>query len=151
MKFRFQYCVERNLHVVGWMPRASWETLKISSTEAVVIDPEPTPVASVSKEAAFLAMAAYRTSSGLARLEVYRWDPQDPQPINKDTYFVIEDFLNRPDYHSLVTQSSTSDSLPLRSFLNDHVAFVSEEPSTGHWLDVSYAPKYVIDKLETTS
>lgn len=152
LEFRFQWYMKGKNRVIGWMPRKDWEKLRVLSTGFIEIEPEQTPLVGIAEEGSFLAMGAARLSSETCRVTLYRHDQQDkPYDVNLDTYLVLEDILGSSDYPLLIEKSSTSDSPPLRDFLDNYVAFVSESPSTGHWLTTAEAPLYVRMKIEEAS
>ena len=132
------------------MSRNEWEAVKPVFGKPVKLDIAKTPMANIAKDASILATVAARSSDQTPKIDIYRHDEKDqPTPINKDTYIVIEDILGRPDYHELVTKSSTSDSPELRYFLKTNIGLVKAEPSNDHWLPE--LPSSVLCILESSA
>jgi hypothetical protein len=140
---RFTCYLERKEgHTILWMPKSNWDKAVVNSTNLVSLDIEDTPMARVADKVEILAVTAYKKSSNEAQVDIYRNDSaDDPTPVNKDTYRVIENMLERPDYIDLVSSASTSDSDALRTFISEHVLLIKEETPSDHWL--SKLPKNV--------
>jgi hypothetical protein len=133
-KFKFQLYLQ-HVRKVLWMQRKQWESVKPLFGKPIKVDVTKTPMSNIAKDALILANVAVRSSDQTAMIDIYRYDAKDqPTPVNKDSYIVMEDILGRPDYQELVIKSSTSDSPELREFLRDNVGLVKAEPSTNHWL-----------------
>jgi len=147
-KFKFQlYLDQVKGRRVLWLPRKEWESFKPLFGKPIKIDIIKTPMADVAKNASILATVAVRSSDQTAMIDIYRYDEKDqPTPVNKDIYIVMEDILGRPDYQQIVSKSSTSDSPELREFLRDNIGLVKAEPSTDHWL--TELPSSVIRIIE---
>ncbi len=133
-KFKFQFYLDRvEGRKVLWLPRKAWESFKPLFGKPVKIDIVKTPMANVLKDASGIVAVAVRSSDQIPSID--RHDEKDyPYTKNKDSYIVIEDILERPDYQELVIKSSTSDSIELREFLKGNIGLVKAEPSTDHWL-----------------
>jgi len=147
-KFKFQFYLDRvEGRKVLWLPRKEWESFKPLFGKPVKVDISKTPMSDVSKYASVIATVAVRSSDQIPSIDIYRHDEKDyPYTKNKDSYIVIEDILERPDYQELVIKSSTSDSSELREFLRDNVGLVKAEPSTDHWLtELPSSVLYVIE------
>jgi hypothetical protein len=150
-KFKFQHYLNK---VEGrrflWMSRDEWEAAKPLFGKPVKIDISKTPMANVAKDASILATVAVHSSVGNARIDIYRYDKQDqPTPVNKDSYIVMENIIDRPDYHQLVIKSSTSDSPELRGFLKSNVGLVKTGYSDDHWF--TELPSSVLCVIEKSS
>lgn len=135
-KFKFQYYLNRvEGQRVLWMPRDQWVTIKPLAEKPVKVDISETPMSNVARDASVLISVTARSSDQTAKIDIYRYDEKDqPTPVNKDTYIVMENILGRPDYQELIIKSSTSDSTELREFLGSHIALVKADNNSDHWL-----------------
>lgn len=117
------------------MDRSAWDKLNISSTEQVYLDIRDTPIASIAQTTALIVCTAQRVRRGLPTVNIYRHDPEDePTPINKDIYFVIEDIAQRDDFADIVRAASTRDDPNLRQYLSERVYLVKKDKGPDHWL-----------------
>jgi len=82
-----------------------------------------------------LAVIAERGAQSSARIEIYRADAKDePTPVNVDTYSVVEDAAAQWDLPTLFNVLSTEDNQNMRSYLQENVFLIKEDPGPGHWL-----------------
>ena len=133
------------------MPRKEWESLKPFLGRPVKIDVTASPIADVSKDASVLAAVAVRSSSQFATIDIYRYDEEDyPYTVNKDSYTVLDNIIERSDYQQIIMKSSTSDSSELREFLMNNVGLLKNDSSEDHWLtELPSSVKCVIKQSST--
>ena len=113
------------------MERADWYALVGQLGRLVEIDVTLTPMAMTAN---VLAAVAEPHGPGLSRVEIYRYDPKDPMPVNVDRYIVVEDATARWNLGAVVRVSSTEDNANLRAYLQHRVFLIKEESGQDHWL-----------------
>ena len=143
-ELRFSAYLERaENRTVLRMRRAAWKVLKPRQGEPVLIDVSLTPMADVAKDATVVAATAHCISSSGVEVAIYRYDPNDVKPYNKDLYSVWEDLPSHSCYHSIVAAASTEDNENLRAFLSNNVFIVSQSKKGDHWLSKEELPSVV--------
>ncbi len=117
------------------MPRSDWDAVVARFGAPVQLDISRTPLAQVAKDAAVIAAVAEQLSTAIARVSIFRGDPQDaPTPINQDKYTVWLDLQSHPRLMEMVTRGSTEDNANFRQFIGDNVFLVKQDHGNDHWL-----------------
>ena len=117
------------------MQRSDWSGLGVTSDQTVVIDLTQTPLKGVPSDASVVAAVARRYSAATGEVVIYRYDRKDePTPINEDRYDVWLDLGSNTSYRNIVQAASTDDNENMRSYLDETVFLVKQEPGPEHWL-----------------
>lgn len=131
--------------------RESWEKLKSCTGSPILLNIEELPMSDVLNDATVLAATAQDLTSSDAAISIYRYDLEDPKPINVDIYNVWEDLPSCYIFEDIVAESSTNIDENLIETLNKFVFITRAEKGAGHWLDydeLPYIVQLVIDELD---
>jgi hypothetical protein len=116
------------------MRRTAWDTFEASSTHVALIDVTATPIGGVAAESSVVAAVAQRFSPDQGRISIYRYDANDPEPINVDHYRVYLNLASSPRLGEMITAASTSYNENMQNYLQQHVHLVKEDRGADHWL-----------------
>ncbi|MBD3339825.1 MAG: hypothetical protein GF353_11995 [Candidatus Lokiarchaeota archaeon] len=141
---RFHYYISQNRSVF-WLEKDQWNLISKNFGTPIEINIENTPLVSITKNQNFIA-SLYKNDKYNQEIEIYRYDFKDSKPVNKDTYTVIDNFIESFgfDYiEFIVEQSSTSLNRNLVTNLNNHIYLVKNKPGKDHWLNIEECPEKI--------
>ncbi len=117
------------------MRRSEWQKVRLDHERMVEISLSESPFATLAIEAQLKASIAERTCNDEVNIKIYRIDENDaPYCINEDIYSVWDSIPEHYDLYSIVCAASTEDNPNLRSFLQEYVFIVRQQPGPNHWL-----------------
>ena len=129
------------------MPKRDWDNIPTHYGEPVRINIRETPMSAVKSNATIIAVTATRFTDKPSMVDIYREDQRDSKPINKDTYIVLENIVDRSDYHEIVIAASTNDNQNLRNYLDENVFLIKKDQTEDHWLsELPLNVKSIIEK-----
>jgi len=139
-RFHFYYGKMHGCNII-WLPRNEWDKFQMSSGTPVQLEIDNLPMSKVEKNATVIACEAYLSIGGNYQIDVYRLDTHDyPKEYNKDTYAIIENVLDIPNYNKIVQKASTEDNDNLRGFLSNNVCMIKQAKSENHHLTFDELP-----------
>jgi len=115
------------------MRRTDWNSVIEGRGNPVAFDVRSTPLARLADEALVLRAVAHEFDGPNALLSVFRDDPKDALPVNRDDYRVWRQLRAYPGLPRLVA-GSTEYNANLEAFLDRYVILVKLPPRPGHHL-----------------
>ena len=147
-RFHFYYGKMHGCNVL-WLSRNEWDEFQMSFGSPVQLEIENLPLSGVAKNATVVACEAYLSTGGNYQINLYRLDPHDyPKEYNKDSYTIIENVLDIPNYHEIVKNASTEDNDNLQKFLYDNVCIIKQANPENHHMRYDELPMSVQTKVD---
>ncbi len=147
-RFRFYWGRTEGCSILV-MPREDWNRLAVRLDDPVAVDVERTPLAGVASDAAVVGAMALQLGSAAAQVSIFRYDPKDRKPYNRDDYDVWTDLAGHPRFQAMIA-SSTTDNGNFRAFCRENVLFVKRQPGPDHWLTEAELPKSMMLVVKST-
>jgi hypothetical protein len=122
------------------MPLAEFEPLLQSSGSEVTFDVARTPLRRVALDSQVVGSLLKQSSTASGEIEIYRLDPADPKPYNRDRYIYWRGLPSTMSVDPMIVASATSANENFQSYARDTAFLIKTEPGPGHWLDEHELP-----------